>query len=233
VVPAGSFVMGSSSTKTDSQGEGPQHAVTVAKPFAVAKFELTFAEWDACVTHGGCPPNVSDRGWGHGRQPVIEVDWDDTNKYVTWLSTMTGRSYHLLSEAEYEYAARAGTQTVFPWGDDLQLNGMAMANCDGCGSQWDNKQPAPAGSFPANRFGLYDMVGNVWEYTEDCFHDTYAGAPDDGSAWISDDCGFRVVRGGGFDVGPNGVISAARLQTSPDTRHFSIGFRVARSLDTR
>ena len=128
-----------------------------------------------------------------GRRPAIYVSWDDAQTYVKWLSRITGKDYRLLSEAEYEYAARAGTQTAYPWGDDIKLNGKAMANCDGCG----NKQTAPVGSFAANPFGLYDMVGNVWEWTEDCWNGSYQGAPADGSAWTSGDCSRRVVRGEG------------------------------------
>ena len=114
--------------------ERPQHEVTIAKPFAVAKFELTFDEWDACVVHGDCAPHLSDSGWGHGRRPAINVSWDDAQTYVKWLSRITSKPYRLLSEAEYEYAARAGTETQYPWGDEIKLNGQAMANCDGCGS---------------------------------------------------------------------------------------------------
>ncbi len=105
--------------------------------------------------------------------PAINVSWDDAQAYVKWLSRITGKEYRLLSEAEYEYAARAGSQTAYPWGDDIKLSGKAMANCDGCGSPWDDKQTAPVGSFAANQFGLYDMVGNVWEWTEDCWNDNY------------------------------------------------------------
>ena len=129
-----------------------------AKPFAVSKFEVTFDDWDACVAYGDCNPVVRDSGWGRGRQPVINVTWDDAQRYVAWLSRMTGRTYRLLSEAEWEYAARAGTQTAYSWGDEI---GKGNANCHGCGSQWDRRQTAPVGSFAANAFGLYDMLGNV------------------------------------------------------------------------
>ncbi len=153
VVPAGSFVMGSSqSEKGRDDDEGPRHTVTIAKPFAVSKFELTFADWDACVVGGGCDgykPN--DQGWGRGQQPVVNISRDDVEQYVAWLSQVTGKTYRLLSESEYEYATRAGTTTAYPWGDEVTLNGMPMANCDGCVSQWDNKRTAPVGSFPPNR----------------------------------------------------------------------------------
>jgi formylglycine-generating enzyme required for sulfatase activity len=157
VIPAGFFTMGGPTHKL-------QHKVTFGKAFAAAKYELTFADWDACVTGGGCngySPN--DQQWGRGQQPVISVNFADAQQYVGWLSRVTGRTYRLLSEAEYEYAMRAGTTTIYPWGDDIRLNGKAMANCNGCGSKWDNTQAAPVGSFPPNKFGLYDMAGNIFE----------------------------------------------------------------------
>ena len=121
-------------------------------------------------------------------------------------------------------------ETEYPWGDEIKLNGKAMANCDGCGSQWDGKQTAPVGSFAANQFGLYDMVGNVWEWTEDCWHDSYEGAPADGSAWTSGDCNLRVVRGGSWSDDPDFLRSAYRDRDSSVIRSNDLGFRVARTL---
>ena len=137
VVPAGEFMMGSHPRprRAASDNEGPQHKVTIARPFAVSKFDVTFADWDACVSVGGCP-QVSDSGFGRGTKPVINVTWDEAQQYVAWLSEMTGRPYRLLTEAEWEYAARAGTTTAYYWGDEI---GKANANCNGCGSQWDNR----------------------------------------------------------------------------------------------
>ena len=212
------------------ESEHPQHEVTIARPFAVAKFELTFDEWDACAAHGDCAPHVSDSGWGRGRRPAINVSWDDAQTYVKWLSRITGKTYRLLSEAEYEYAARAGTETKYPWGDEIKLNGKTMANCYGCGSQWDGKQTAPVGSFPANAFGLYDMVGNVWEWTEDCWNANYQGAPADGSAWTSGDCDTRVVRGGSWRSPPAELSPWTRARSNFEYRDSSLGFRVARTL---
>jgi formylglycine-generating enzyme required for sulfatase activity len=213
VVPAGRFMMGS----PDGQGnadEHPQHAVTITKSFAVSRYELTFDQWDVCSAQGSCK-YISDERHGRGQRPAINLGWYDAQSYVAWLSRITGQEYRLLSEAEYEYAARAGAQTVYPWGDDI---GNGNANCRGCGSQWDTKrtvgvlggETAPVGSFAANGFGLYDMVGNVSEWTEDCYHDSYAGAPVDGTAWTGGDCGGRVVRGGGFDSSPTQNRSASR-----------------------
>jgi formylglycine-generating enzyme required for sulfatase activity len=230
VVPAGSFMMGSPETEKDRRANGgPQHNVTVAKPFAVAKYQLTFAEWDACVAHGDCVPRVSDSGWGRDRRPAINVTWDDAQSYVAWLSRITGKEYRLLSEAEYEYAARAGTQTAYPWGEKIGKNN---ANCNGCGSQRDGNQTAPVGSFAANGFGLYDMVGNVAEWVEDCYHDSYNGAPADGAAWTGGDCSRRVVRGGSWSRDPDDLRSADRVGHSADNRYDSLGFRVGRTLVT-
>jgi formylglycine-generating enzyme required for sulfatase activity len=229
VIPAGEFTMGSpASEKGRYDDEGPQHKVVFAKPLAVAKVDVTFDDWDACVAHGDCDPRVSDSGYGRGRQPVINVTWDDARHYAAWMSRMTGKPYRLLSEAEFEYAARAGTQTAYPWGDDIGRNN---ANCNGCGSKWDDKQPSPVGSFPANRFGLYDMHGNVWRWIEDCWHGNYEGAPQDSSAWIEGaDCSRRVVRGGTWDSGPRDLRSAVRFRTSTVARDSYLGFRVARTL---
>jgi formylglycine-generating enzyme required for sulfatase activity len=235
VVPAGSFTMGSPGTeKVRYTSEGPQHKVTFSKPFAVARYELTFADWDACAAGGGCNGyKPADLGWGRGQQPVINVDWDDAQQYVAWLSQVTGKTYRLLSEAEYEYATRAGTTTVYPWGDDIKLNGAAMANCNGCGSKWDNQQTAPVGSFAPNKFGLYDMVGNVLEWTEDCAHSNYNGAPTDGSAWITGgDCSNRLLRGGSWLVTPDYLRSALRFWIPSVSRSSAFGFRPARTLDT-
>jgi formylglycine-generating enzyme required for sulfatase activity len=230
VVPAGSFIMGSPPTEKGREArEGLQHTVMFSKPFAVSKYKLTFADWDACVTAGGCndyKPN--DTGWGRGQQPVINVSWDDAQQYVAWLSEVTGKTYRLLSESEYEYTTRAGTTTAYPWGDDIGKNN---ANCNGCGSQWDAKQTAPVGSFAPNRFGLYDMVGNVFEWTEDCVHDNYNGAPTDGSAWRTDgDCSDRVVRGGSWLSYPDNLRSADRIWLTSDRRDSGLGFRVGRTL---
>jgi formylglycine-generating enzyme required for sulfatase activity len=149
---------------------------------------------------------------------------------VAWLSKMTGKTYRLLSEAEYEYATRAGTTTAYPWGNDIGNNN---ANCSGCGSKWDDQQTAPVGSFAPNRFGLYDMVGNVFGWTEDCAFANYNGAPTDGSAWIEDsNCKYRVVRGGSWRGSPVSLRSAGRDWYPSGLRSFSLGFRLGRTLLT-
>ena len=227
VVLAGRFRMG------DLAGDGdddkrPVHDVTVAAPFAVGKYEVTFAEWDACVAAGGCTHRPDDEGWGRGTRPVINVSWEDAQEYVRWLSRKTGKSYRLLSEAEWEYVARAGSTTKYPWGDDIGTN---KANCDGCGSQWDNKRTAPVGSFEPNAFGLFDTVGNVREWVKDCLNENYNGAPGDGSAWTSGDCNQHVLRGGSWFNRPRFVRSAIRSRNDTGFREYINGFRVARTLD--
>jgi formylglycine-generating enzyme required for sulfatase activity len=227
-VPGGTFLMGTPATiGVYRPNEEPQHVVTILNPFAVSKFELTFDQWDTCVSYGDCPQGVSSLDWGRGQRPVINVTWADAERYVAWLSKVTAKPYRLLSESEYEYAARAMTTTKYPWGDQIGTNN---ANCIGCGSRWD-QETAPVGSFPANRFGLYDMVGNIWEWVEDCWHAKYLGAPSDGSAWIEGgDCGTRVIRGGGWNASADEVRSAYRSGPYPDNRREWLGFRIARTL---
>jgi formylglycine-generating enzyme required for sulfatase activity len=230
VVDAGSFTMGSpSAEKGHQQTEQPQQMVTIAKRFAVSKFELTFDEWDTCVAYGDCAADISDSRWGRGSRPVISVNWDDAERYVAWLAKVTGKPYRLLNEAEYEYATRAGTLTVFPWGNDI---GKHNANCDGCGNPWDNTETQPVGSFAPNGFGLYDMVGNVWSWVNDCYHPNYEGAPKNGSNWTTG-CpdNFRhVVRGGSWKNTPDSLRSASRTWYSSGSRSDGLGFRVARTL---
>jgi formylglycine-generating enzyme required for sulfatase activity len=236
VVPAGTFAMGSARPDAPAEAtELPQHTVTISRPFAVSSRELTFADWDACVAAGGCNGyKPSDEG-GRGERPAINVSWDDAQAYAAWLSQVTGKTYRLLSEAEYEYAARAGTTTEYFWGNDIGRNN---ASCNGCGSPWDNKQTAQVGSFPPNKFGLHDMVGNVWEWTEDCYHASYEvdtaqgklDAPTDGSAWTEGDCRSRVVRGGSYDSNLRQLRSASRAGYFDDNRSSYIGFRVGRTL---
>ncbi len=241
VVPAGSFTMGSPESEPERTGdEGPQHEVTFAKPFAVGKFTVTFDEWKACADDGGCQshPLPDDHGWGKGKRPVIDVSWDDAQSYVDWINRKlhlkdregSAGSYRLLSETEWEYVARAGRQTIFWWGSQFKPR---MANCDGCGSEFDNKKTAPAGSFPANEFGLYDMAGNVAQWTQDCWRDTYVDTPDDGSASGGEKSCYRVCRGGAWSSYPRSIRSAFRYKKAPGTRDDKTGFRVAKTLISR
>lgn len=233
VVPAGRFKMGSPDAETDRAGnESPQHDVHIANAFAVSKFEVTFEEWDSCVDAAGCTKRASSSQFVRDpRLPVINVTWDDAKQYVAWLSRMTGKDYRLLTEAEWEYAARAGANTPYAWGNEISADN---ANCRACGSRWDNRQPAPVGSFTANAFGLHDMHGNVFEWVEDLWHDGYAGAPSDGTAWLSDvkdsHLRARVRRGGAFDTGSGAVRAAYRSRGTQDNGDRDIGFRLARTL---
>jgi formylglycine-generating enzyme required for sulfatase activity len=225
VVPAGKFVMGSPKGETHrSLDEAPQHEVVIARPFAVGKTEVTFAEWDACVAAGACF-KATDDGWGRDDRPVINVGWDEAQQYVAWLSRITGKTYRLLTEAEWEYAARAGSETRFSFGDDeILLHHYAWYNDD-----VDKTQPV--GKKAANAFGLHDMYGNVWEWVEDPWHKNYEGAPMDGSAWKKDGSEtLRVVRGGSWYFNAPSLRSAGRSKYSSSSRGNGLGFRLARTL---
>ena len=227
VVPAGSFMMGSpESEEGRDYDEGPVHRVTIGRAFAVGVYEVTFGEWDACVSGGGCGHRPGDQGWGRGRRPVINVSGRDAQGYLAWLSGKTGEEYRFLSESEWEYVARAGTRTRYWWGDGIGRN---RASCNICGSRY-GRRTAPVGSFPANAFGLHDVHGNVWEWVEDCWNHDYHGAPADGSAWESGNCSWGVLRGGSWNsILPGYLRSASRGWGISGRRPYN-GFRVARTL---
>ncbi len=248
VIPAGRFVMGSPETDRDARdNERPQRKVTIAKPFAVSKFEVTNAEWNACINSGGCVYRPSawlqphgrlghqkqlqsgDAEWGYAARPVINVSWEEiTKQYLTWLNRVTGQSYRLLTEAEWEYAARAGKTTRYSWGDELGENN---ANCQTCKSRWDDELTAPVGSFKPNDFGLYDMHGNIFEWVQDCYNDkAYATAPTDGSAAPDEPNCNRVLRGGSWQSNARATRAAFRNAMFPAYRLNGYGFRVARDL---
>jgi formylglycine-generating enzyme required for sulfatase activity len=230
VVPAGKFMMGSPvNEKGRLDNEGPQHSVIIASRFAVSKFDVTFADWIACASVGVCPREggANDNSWGRGDRPVINVSWDDAQIYVAWLSKMTGKEYRLLSEAEWEYAARAGTTTAFYWGDEIDKEN---ANCHRCANQWSGRQTSPVGSFKPNPFGLFDMAGNVWQWVQDCWNADYIGAPSNGFAWRTGECEKRVVRGGSWYYYPADPRSAYRFGDKKDDRNYNTGFRVGRTL---
>jgi formylglycine-generating enzyme required for sulfatase activity len=223
-------MMGSSKTEPDrSDDEGPQHEVTMAYTFALGKTEVTFAEYDVFAQATG-RQLPDDSGWGRDKRPVINVSFNDAAAYVRWLAQQTGKNYRLPTEAEWEYAARAGSAKVYWWGDAIGKN---HAVCNGCGSQWDAKQTAPVGFFKPNAFGLYDTAGNVYEWTQDCWHNSYNNAPADGSAWLEAngrDCDRRVVRGGSWGSNPQFLRSAFRGRGGSDGTYVTRGFRVARAL---
>ena len=222
-ISGGTFRMGDLSGEGDSD-ERPVHSVTMPA-FKMGKYEVTFTQWDTCVADGGCDRYTpDDRGWGRGNRPVIDVSWDDIQGFIDWLNDKTSGSFRLPTEAEWEYAARAGSTTQYSWGNSI---GRSRANCDGCGSRWDYDRTAPVGSFSANAWGLHDMHGNVWEWVQDCWNASYAGAPTDGRAWTLGDCSQRVIRGGSWGDGPRYMRSANRLRIIRSSRLNNIGFRLA------
>jgi formylglycine-generating enzyme required for sulfatase activity len=272
VIPAGSFLMGSSAAETardveavvprnefayakkEMASEQPQHSVNINQPFALGKYRVTRGEFASFVRETGysagtgCTlwidhkyPVSPDAGWQNpgfpqtDRDPVVCVSWRDAKAYIAWLNAkFLGRipavgdgPYRLPSEAEWEYAARSGTRTSRWWGDLIEVGN---ANCDGCGSAWDKRQTSPSGSFQTNPFGLSDVLGNAWEWTEDCWNETYVGAPGDGSAWTSGVCDSHVMRGGSWTNRPWVLRSALRSDGTAYRRTNYIGFRVAKAL---
>lgn len=223
VLPTGRFTMGAAE---GDPSERPPHSVTIRQPFAIGKYEVTVSQWRACVVAGGCTYRAQEAG-SKEELPVRDVSWDDAQQYVKWLSSATAGRYRLPTEAEWEYAARAGTQTRYWWG-----NAMAggKANCKDCGGQWDRLAPAAVGSYPPNPFGLYDLNGNVWEWVSDCWHRSYDGAPSDERSWEDKDCSQRVLRGGSWRNDATYVLSTSRFYYDADVRYGLHGFRVAKSL---
>jgi formylglycine-generating enzyme required for sulfatase activity len=233
-VPAGRFVMGAAkSEKGRQKSEDPPHEVGVPAPFAVSKYEVTFDEWEACALDGGCANyRPQDGGWGRGRRPVIYVSYEDAKAYVEWLRQKTGKPYRLLSEAEWEFAARAGTSTPYAAGVTLaptQAN-FDASSAAGRGETAYKGTTVEAGTFPPNPYGLYDMEGNVFEWVEDCWNPTHAGAPADASP-RGGDCQRRVVKGGAWYYEADFARPAARLSFPKGSRLNVIGFRVARPLE--
>jgi len=228
-ISGGKFTMGAPAREGD-KAERPQHEVRVSK-FEIGKYDVTFAEYDL-FTAATMREKASDRGWGREKRPVINVSWTDATAYIEWLNEEAGKNYRLPSEAEWEYAARAGTTTSFWWGRDIGKGGTQV-HCDGCGSQWDGKETAPVGYFKSNPWGLYDTAGNVWEWTADCWHETYQKAPADGSVWTDangGDCDSHVVRGGSWTGSPQDRRSAKRLSNGTSAAASDQGFRLARDL---
>ena len=241
VVPAGSYRMGSPAWESWRLGdEGPVHEVTFDTPFALGVYEVTVSEFGRFVDETGysaansCAGDASswrnpgfDQSGGH---PVVCMSWSDAKTYAEWLRLTTGEAYRLPSESEWEYAARAGTTTPWPWGFGESgqcdyANGNASTDCND-GHAWS----APVGSYAANVWGLHDMLGNAWEWTEDCYNASYARAPSDGSVWENGDCTNRVLRGGSWWIHPYALRSAHRYWEPIGVRADSVGFRVARTL---
>jgi formylglycine-generating enzyme required for sulfatase activity/class 3 adenylate cyclase len=213
----GTVAMGSN----DDPSERPVHRVTVP-PFAIGKYPVTVAQWGECVAAGVCVAIAA----GDPEAPMTNVSWDDAQTYLRWLSKAANRNYRLPSEAEWEYAARGGTDTKWWWGNHLT---DGEANCRGCGEPYDPRQPAKVGRFPPNPFGLYGMGGGVEQWVADCWHQDYAGAPADASAWVTGDCSSHVLRGGSWRSDPSYLRSSSRGQYDTSVRYMTHGFRVARS----
>jgi formylglycine-generating enzyme required for sulfatase activity len=253
VVPPGSFMMGSSpmeiaalekqygsdAARHAARHEGPLHEVTIARPFAVGKYEVTFTEWDACVSAGGCKHSPDSRRWERGKTPVFNVSWSDVSEeYLPWLSRTTGKTYRLLTEAEWEYAARGGQGgLIYWWGNQANRKYANYGDADQCCSsyaeghdKWVNW--APVGQFPANPFGLHDMHGNVFEWVQDCYAANYSGATVNGSAAPDTLSCLRVIRGGGWDAHPSSLRSAHRGRALAKNRVLWVGFRVSRTLSS-
>lgn len=224
-IPAGQFSMGSKplyggGTEREEQ---PFHPVTI-NTFFLAKYETSFEEYDlfANATGRSLP---DDSGFGRGNHPVININWDDAQAYVKWLSAETGQNYYLPSEAQWEYAAKGGGVSRYWWGNTVQ---QGQAVCFACGTEWDSRSTAPVGSLKPNAFGLYDTAGNVMEWLQDCYNENYTGAPNDGSPWLSGDCSQRSVRSGAFNKPITMTRNSARFKLSVESRFNMLGMRVAR-----
>ena len=225
LIPGGTFRMGDMSG-AGRDNEKPVHSVTVPA-FKLGRYEVTFAQWDACVADGGCGRyRPDDEGWGRGNRPVMNISWDDIQLFIKWLNGKAGGNYRLPTEAEWEYAVRAGSSTKYHFGNDeaqlCRYGNHATDAEDGYGNEFCSdgvgKRTAEVGRYQPNSFGLYDMHGNVWEWAEDCWNDSYAGAPSDGRAWTQGDCGPRVIRGGSWYSYPWYLRSALPFQVRAPAR---------------
>lgn len=221
-LPEGLFFMGAKDSSPHLD-ERPQHKVAL-QGFSISKYEITFEEYDRFVVATG-RKKTNDNGWGRGKQPIINVSWNDAVAYTKWLTEQTKHQYRLPTEREWEYAAKAGTQTLYWWGYKIERN---KANCASCGSQWDARQPAPVGSFTPNPAGLYDMIGNVLEWTQSCYHTSYQNAPTYGNIWEGGNCSKRVARSSAFRTYEKDLRVTKRYSYSPQFRLETLGFRVVR-----
>ncbi|MCW8891002.1 MAG: formylglycine-generating enzyme family protein [Sedimenticola sp.] len=219
-IPGGTYRMGCTFEGCMAHDE-PVHTVSV-DPFLLSKYEITFEQYDRCVDAGGCQHRPADNGWGRGKNPVINVSWNDAQDFVRWLNKITGKKYVIPSEEEWEYAARAGTETRYYWGDQVGAN---RANCTGC-LKAAVRKTFKVGSFPPNQYGLYDMHGNVYEITRNCWKDDYYDNPD-ASSDDTENCPLRVTRGGAWSSRPDVIVSSTRFNVASFQRYNVIGFRVA------
>lgn len=223
VLPADTFTMGNNAS---DPSEKPAHQVHLGAAFAIGKFEVTVQQWNACVDAGACA-KVAQASNASATAPVRDVSWDDAQQYLKWLTSVSGKPYRLPSEAEWEYAARGGTATPYWWGPKMATG---KANCKDCGPPWSPDQPANAGSFVANPYGLYDTSGSVWEWVADCWHNNFKDAPADGRVWDEPNCQVRVIRGGSWREGAAYMVASTRFKYDASVRQAQNGFRVARNL---
>lgn len=223
VVPAGLFLMGSDKYKT----EKPKRVIRFRKPFAIGRFETTHTEWQACIDGGGCTHKPHDHDWGTNRMPVINVNHAMVQGYAKWISSTTGKTYRLPSEAEWEYVARAGSKENYSFGN---MVGKNRVNCRKCGAPWSGIGNAPVGSFPPNPWGVYDMHGNAFEWVEDCWHPNYEGAPKSSAARTDGKCHFRVIRGGSWYYYSRMSRSANRQKNPAAVKSYWLSFRLVREL---
>ena len=230
IIPQGSFIMGLNSISKRSK---PEHKVQITKPFALGRFEVKFIEWQACIDGGGCPKSPDDHHWGKKDRPVINITYFEAKQYLSWISKKTGFRYRLPSESEWAYANRAGTTTIWWWGNNVGEN---HANCKDCKSPWSdggNKVhgTAPVGMFPPNPFGLHDTTANVFEWVEDCWNDSFNDKLKNSINWIQENCHYRVIRGGAFYYYSKVGRSDYRSKNSPSVKSYLLGFRVLRELE--
>ena len=223
VVPAGTFTMGEN---RGDRSEKPAHKISIKRPFAIGKYEVTTGQWNECVKAGACSGKAEKTGSAE-KSPVKDISWNDAQDYVRWLSQITKQEYRLPTEAEWEYSARANTQTRFWWGDKV---GTGNANCKDCGGKWDRSAPTEVDAYPPNPFGVYGTNGGVWEWVADCWHKSYHGAPKDGSSWDKPDCRENVIRGGSWRNDASYIHSASRFKYDSNVRYLLNGFRVAKTL---
>jgi len=232
-IPAGRFIMGTDEERPEF---GPAHDVAIRRPFAIAVTETTFEQYAACVKAGACLGGQDDHSWGRGRQPLINVTWQDSVDYTLWLSSLTGQVYRLPSEAEWEYAARSGSVNAYPWGDEPD---SGRANCRNCGTRWSGIGPAPVASLPPNAFSLHDMHGNLSEWVADCWNSRHSAdhreqlprlIRDDESQMVNKTCEYRVTKGGDWYYVPALATSSARMRNRATLWSYTIGFRVVRNV---
>ncbi len=236
VIQPGSFMMGSPEDEVQrDNNEGPRHKVTIDYTFEIGKYEITFNDWRKCVAGGGCRGyRPKDAGWGRGKRPAIYISWNDAQSYIKWLNRTTGYRYRLPTEAEWEYVARGQTKAPFSTGDSISA---AQANFNGehpygkAPTGEYRRKTLPVGSFAANKYGVYDIHGNVYEWVQDCWSPSHVGAPIDGSARSDGDCNFRIMRGGSWVTHGYQMRASKRLRYTTDYRYDDYGFRLARTIE--